>query len=438
MIIVKESELETRKEYNILMKKYIYLLSFLLLFAGKTTAQDSTSVLFIGNSYTYFNSMPEILAEIAASFGNHVQYSSQTPGGMTFSGHAGNTATYSAMNSENWDYVVLQAQSQEPSFPYGQVNTQTLPFAMQLADSAQAISTCSQAMFFMTWGRQNGDPQWDSINTFDKMNERLRLAYLRFADSSNASVSPVGVAWKYVRDNHPNINLYTGDGSHPSYAGSYLAACTFYASIFHSSPEGSTFNGSLSNADALLLQEAASLSVMDSIETWGLQHHDSLASVSFSYSIDTINLAISFNENIAYVDSILWNFGDGNTSFLSNPSHSYNDPGEYAVQLIGFSPCAGDTTTQTILIEIPFGGLEQIQGEANYTLERISENTYCLSTSNQNSIDQVEVQDLLGRSLKSALSALNKHTVHVEVSQRGQHLIRFNLNGEQHFMRIYH
>ena len=177
---------------------------------------------------------------------------------------------------------------------------------------------------------------------------------------------------------------------------------------------------------------------MDSIETWGLQHHDSLASVSFSYSIDTINLAISFNENIAYVDSILWNFGDGNTSFLSNPSHSYNDPGEYAVQLIGFSPCAGDTTTQTILIEIPFGGLEQIQGEANYTLERISENTYCLSTSNQNSIGQVEVQDLLGRSLKSALSALNKHTVHVEVSQRGQHLIRFNLNGEQHFMRIYH
>ena len=75
------------------------------------------------------------------------------------------------MNSEDWDYVVLQGQSQEPSFPYGQVNSQTLPFAMQLADSAQTISTCSQAMFFMTWGRQNGDPQWDSINTFDK-NER--------------------------------------------------------------------------------------------------------------------------------------------------------------------------------------------------------------------------------------------------------------------------
>ena len=420
------------------MKKYFYILSALLLFAGKTTAQDSSSVLFIGNSYTYFNNMPGILSDIAESFGNHVEHSSQTPGGMTFSGHAGNTATYSAMNNENWDYVVLQGQSQEPSFPYGQVNTQTLPFAMQLADSAQAISTCSQAMFFMTWGRQNGDPQWDSINTFDKMNERLRLAYLRFADSSNASVSPVGVAWKYVRDNHPSINLYTGDGSHPSYAGSYLAACTFYASIFHSSPIGSTFNGSLSNSDALLLQEAASLSVMDSIETWGLQHHDSLASVSFSYTIDTINLAVSFNENIAYVDSILWNFGDGNTSFLSNPSHSYNDPGEYAVQLIGYSPCSGDTMTQNIIIEMPFGGIEQYQGGPNYVIKRISENTYNLSSLNQNGIEKIEVLDFMGRTIKANLNVLNAHSVNIELTHKGQMLVRFELNGTPQLLRIYH
>tara|TARA_B100000524_G_scaffold86974_2_gene40320 strand:+ start:1420 stop:2682 length:1263 start_codon:yes stop_codon:yes gene_type:complete len=420
------------------MKKYFFILSTLLLFVGKTTAQDSSSVLFIGNSYTYFNNMPGILSDIAESFGNHVEHSSQTPGGMTFSGHAGNTATYSAMNSQNWDYVVLQAQSQEPSFPYGQVNTQTLPFAMQLADSAQAISTCSQAMFFMTWGRQNGDPQWDSINTFDKMNERLRLAYLRFADSSNASVSPVGVAWKYVRDNHPSINLYTGDGSHPSYAGSYLAACTFYASIFHSSPIGSTYNGSLSNSDALLLQEAASLSVMDSIETWGLQHHDSLASVSFSYNIDTINLAVSFNENIAYVDSILWDFGDGNTSFLSNPSHSYNDPGEYAVQLIGYSPCSGDTMTQNIIIEMPFGGIEQYQGGPNYVIKRISENTYNLSSLNQNGIEKIEVLDFMGRTIKANLNVLNAYSVNIELTHKGQMLVRFELNGTPQLLRIYH
>jgi PKD repeat protein len=290
----------------------------------------------------------------------------------------------------------------------------------------------------MTWGRENGDPQWDSINTFDKMNERLRLAYLRFADSTNASVSPVGVAWKYVRDNHPNIDLYTADGSHPSYAGSYLAACTFYASIFHSSPVGSTFTGSLSANRALKLQQAASICVLDSIETWSLQHHDSLSAVNFSFDIDTLNLTVSFNENIAYVDSVLWDFGDGNTSTASNPIHSYSDAGEYTVELIGYSPCSGDTSTQNILIEIPFGGIEQLQGDANYTFKRISENTYNLSSLYQNSIEKIEVLDMMGRSIKTNLNALNMYSVNIEFAHKGQLIIRFELNGVPQLMRIHH
>ena len=158
-----------------------------------------------------------------------------TPGGQTFQNHAANPINYQKMAAQNWDYIILQGQSQEPSFPFDQVNSQSLPYAVQLADSAKAIQPCSQVNFFMTWGRQNGDPQWDSINTFDKMNTRLRDAYLRIADSANAAVSPVGVAWKYVRDNYPVINLYQQDGSHPSLTGSYLAACVFYTSMFHKS-----------------------------------------------------------------------------------------------------------------------------------------------------------------------------------------------------------
>ena len=420
------------------MKKYLFILSSILIFTGITQAQDDASVLFIGNSYTYYNDMPDILSDIAASLGNSVNNVSQTTGGATFSGHVGNTNTFNAINSQIWDYVVLQGQSQEPSFPYGQVNTQSLPYAMQLADSAHATSTCTQVMYYMTWGRENGDPQWDSINTFDKMNERLRRAYLRFADSSNASVSPVGVAWKYVRDNHPNIDLYTADGSHPSYAGSYLAACTFYASIFHSSPVGSTFIGSLSANRALKLQQAASICVLDSIETWSLQHHDSLSAVNFSFDIDTLNLSVSFNENIAYVDSVLWDFGDGNTSTASNPTHAYIDPGEYTVELIGYSPCSGDTSSQNILIEIPFGGLEQLQDGGNYTFKRISENAYNLSSLYQNRIEKIEILDLMGRTMKVKLNALNMHSVNIEFAHKGQLLIRFELNGVPQLLRIHH
>lgn len=420
-----------------LTKHFLGLLAFLFLGIGSTKAQDSTSILFIGNSYTYFNNMPSVVADIAASFGKHVDYASQTPGGMTFAGHAGNSNTYSAMNSTDWDYVVLQAQSQEPSFPYGQVNNQTLPFAMQLADSAQAISTCSQAMFFMTWGRENGDPQWDSINTFDKMNARLRLAYLRFADSSNASVAPVGVAWKYVRDNHPEINLYTGDGSHPSYAGSYLAACTFYASVFLSSPVGTSFNGNLSTNEALLLQQAASLSVLDSMETWSLQHHDSLASVDFSYQIDPMNMSVSFNEDIDYIDSILWDFGDGSTSQESNPSHTFMEPGTYLVQLIGYSACSGDTVLQNILIENPVSGIQSLSEELNYSIRKTTNTEITLETETSVSLTNLRILDAMGRKLRVNIMNATTNSIRFKVNQKGPVLIYFETNGNPEVIRFF-
>ena len=121
----------------------------------------------------------------------------------------------------------MQAQSQEPSFPDSQVDTETIPYAMQMADSVYANHYCSKVMMFMTWGRENGDPQWGPISTFNGMNTRLRNAYVRMADSVQGSVGPVGSAWRVVRELDPSIQLYSGDGSHPSVAGTYLAACTF-------------------------------------------------------------------------------------------------------------------------------------------------------------------------------------------------------------------
>ena len=428
---------------NVLLRKMkifktIFLSLFVSLQTGVCHAQDSASVLFIGNSYTYVNNMPGILTDLAASLGDYVEHTSQTPGGMTFAGHAGNAATYSAMNNANWDYVVLQAQSQEPSFPYGQVNTQTLPYAVQLADSAQAISTCSQALFFMTWGRQNGDSQWDSINTFDKMNARLRLAYLRFADSSNASVSPVGVAWKYIRDNHPEINLYSGDGSHPSYSGSYLAACTFYASIFHSSPVGSIFTGSLTADDALALQQAASICVLDSMETWGLQHHDSLANVSFSFTIDALNYTTVFQENTDYVDSLLWDFGDGNTSNESNPSHVYLEPGEYTIQLTGYSPCTTVVVNQILNLEVPFGNISNpLNDNSDYIFKRITTDIYELETSNDNRIEGLQLIDLMGRLLKVNTLFEDHSTIRFQIENKGPVLVIFTINGQKTVVRIH-
>lgn len=328
------------------MKKLHFI--FVLVVSHFIFTQDSISVLFIGNSYTSTNDLPGILSNLTQSKGDVITIDSKTNGGFTFQAHTNDPLTFTKINLSSWDYVVLQGQSQEPSFPTQQVNTSTLPYAVQLADSVYNNSSCSQVLYFMTWGRQNGDPQWDSINTFDKMNKRLRDAYIRIADSSNASIAAVGSAWKFVRDNYPTINLYSGDGSHPSVAGTYLSACVFYSSLFRKSSVGATFVAGLDANTANILQEVASFSVMDSLNHWNLKSPDSLTSATFTFEI-TDN-SVAFAPNFDHVNVWSWDFGDGMVSQELQPVHVYNSPGNYTVNLTASGPCGNSSFEQSITV----------------------------------------------------------------------------------------
>jgi hypothetical protein len=328
------------------MKLFLSLLFVILVQVSWT--QDSISVLFIGNSYLSVNNLPAMVGDLSNSLGDHMLIDSKMNGGYTFQSHSNDAVTYTKIHSKPWDYVVLQGQSQEPSFPYDQVNQQTLPYAMKLADSVYASNSCSQVNYYMTWGREVGDPQWDSINTFNKMNDRLRNAYLRIADSTDASVSPVGVAWKYVRDNYPNINLYAGDGSHPSLEGSYLAACTFYSSLFQKSSVGASYTAGLDPQTCTILQQAASSIVLDSIPTWKLIHHDSLLQAMFIAGINQYEVLFSATTNAP--SNLVWDFGDGSpVGFGLNPSHTYA-PGTYTVTLYASGTCGIDTVQQQVTV----------------------------------------------------------------------------------------
>ena len=328
------------------MKLFLSLLFVILVQVSWT--QDSISALFIGNSYLSVNNLPAMVGDLSNSLGDHMLIDRKMNGGYTFQSHSNDAVTYTKIHAKPWDYVVLQGQSQEPSFPYSQVNTQTLPYAMKLADSVYASNSCSQVNYYMTWGREVGDPQWDSINTFNKMNDRLRNAYLRIADSTDASVSPVGVAWKYVRDNYPNINLYAGDGSHPSLEGSYLAACTFYSSLFQKSCVGASYTAGLDPQTCTILQQAASSIVLDSIPTWKLIHHDSLLQATFIAGVNQYEVLFSATTNAP--SNLVWDFGDGSpVGFGLNPSHTYA-PGTYTVTLYASGTCGIDTVQQQVTV----------------------------------------------------------------------------------------
>ena len=252
------------------MKRIVALLSALVVVTG-VSAQQSINALFIGNSYTEVNNLPEMISNIAENIGDHIVYQSNTPGGCTFAQHC-NNQSMTLIRNGGWDVVVLQEQSQYPSFPQGQVENEVFPYAKRLVDSIYANSPCAEPMFYMTWGRKNGDHNnaqyFPILGTYEGMDSMLYERYMYMAEANDASVCPVGRVWHWLRRNS-DIELYQSDESHPSVAGTYAAACAFYTMFFHRDPNLITYRpNNLSEEHAQTIRNAANIIVYTQMEQW--------------------------------------------------------------------------------------------------------------------------------------------------------------------------
>ena len=248
------------------------LLTWILALCGMPLfAQVHPRVLFLGNSYTQVNDLPGMVAHIAQSMGDELTYASNTPGGCTFEMHCSN-ASMDKICQGGWDYVVLQEQSQLPAFPIEQVEEMVFPFAAQLVDSVYAFNPEGEALFYMTWGRKNGDTEFGPIyplmSTYEGMDSLLYERYMYMAEVNDASVCPVGRVWHYLRDHNSEIELYMSDESHPSLAGSYAAACAFYTMLFGRDPDSIIYDAGLGMKTASLIRSATHNVVYDSLWKW--------------------------------------------------------------------------------------------------------------------------------------------------------------------------
>jgi len=129
----------------------------LSLLISSSVAAQAKRALFLGNSYTTYNSLANLTVDVSASAGFELEVASNTPGGATLEGHSTNTNSLGLIQQGNWDFVVLQEQSQRPSFPYTQVQEDVFPYATTLNDLILASNECAETVFYMTWGRENGD-----------------------------------------------------------------------------------------------------------------------------------------------------------------------------------------------------------------------------------------------------------------------------------------
>ncbi|MFM1931455.1 MAG: hypothetical protein RL226_758 [Bacteroidota bacterium] len=326
--------------------KYVFL--FFSLIACAAFGQDSKRVLFLGNSYTAVNNLPQMLADLATSVNDEVIFDSNTPGGYTLEGHSTNTTSLQKIALGNWDFVVLQEQSQLPSFPDSQVEADVFPYATALNNLILESNACTETVFYMTWGRKNGDAQncanWPPVCTYEGMDDLLYQRYTQMGEDNEALVSPVGRVWRYLRDNYPDIELYSADESHPSYAGTYAAACTFYTVLFRKNPSALTFNGTLTAETAAIIREAAKLVVYEQLDQWFVGMYDPQPNFTFA----SANLEVTFTNQSEYANTFSWNFGNGTTSTDENPIYTYASPGAYTVELTAGMCGVFSTIEQTI------------------------------------------------------------------------------------------
>lgn len=198
--------------------------------AGSDTAPDgvapSLAVLFVGNSYTYFSDLP---AEIAAMTPADVRVvpTSIALGGAALRDHWAGEAR-AAIEGGGHDVVVLQGQSVEPL-------TNPDDFAQHadlLAGAAQAAG--ARVVFYGTWARRAGDPFYADERSGGSpaaMQDGLTAGYAGAADRNHAGLTAVGEGFRIVLAEHAEIELFDPDGSHPSTAGTYLAAAALVEGI---------------------------------------------------------------------------------------------------------------------------------------------------------------------------------------------------------------
>lgn len=333
-----------------------FLFSFMLI---STLALGQQKVLFLGNSYTYFNDLPQQVELLAKSLGDTLECDSYTPGGYRFQDHANDESTYAHIRSQAWDFVFLQGQSQEVSMPPAQLQQEVYPYAEQLIDSIKANHGCSEPVFYMTWGRKYGDSencsQWPPVCTFLGMQQRITAGYMTMAETNGTAVAPIGLAWKHSMDYDPDslINLYSQDNSHPSLRGSYLTACVMVATILQKSPEGSDYYGMITAPEAQYLQQIARQVVLGA--DYSFEFYDEYTNINYDLdssswirhgniaSADIFHthagLDYQFNGYAINGDELLWDFGDGESSTLPSPLHQYQTDGDYVVKLTATNAC---------------------------------------------------------------------------------------------------
>jgi len=226
-----------------------------------STAQDTTRILFIGNSFTYYNNMPQMVKSFADSAGIPIITGMHAPGGVSVGdtvqgnmAHMNNPVLFQLIRSKKWDFAVIQDNQgrfvrDSAVFPGSSMVVQG---HLNIMDSVKANNSCAKIILFGGWAFKYGSPPFG--NTGIEMIQRILRNYVVLNDTMKEVIAPIGDAWIKAVNYLPAVNLWDPDDAHPSYSGSYLTASVIFSTIFDLPAKTLNYNGFLPALDAYKLR----------------------------------------------------------------------------------------------------------------------------------------------------------------------------------------
>ena len=193
------------------------------------TSMQDLKVLFVGNSFTYYNESWNIFANIAASEGYRVTVDSVTSGGYTLEQMNNpqdkvGSILHKKLETNQYDIVVLQEHSTRPISQPSLFFDSVRDLKIKIDQNGAKIILCERI------GSES--------NTSYSMFQKLIASHNAIAEELGIDVSHVGTALYDIYTNNSQIDIYGVDRAHPSKLGSYVIALTHYATIYGKSPIG--------------------------------------------------------------------------------------------------------------------------------------------------------------------------------------------------------
>jgi len=186
--------------------------------------KDTLCVLFVGNSFTYRNNLPQMVAMISDSAQIKLVTKASVSSGAKISDHwlgIGDLKTKEIIHEEKFDIVILQGQSMAPMSHPDSFTIYRKLFCDYVKENG------AEPFIFSSWAPQK----------LHKYQEELTRAYLEKSREINAKVLPIGPAWTLAQQLKPSIGLLSSDGRHPTILGTFLTACVITKTLTGEIPE---------------------------------------------------------------------------------------------------------------------------------------------------------------------------------------------------------